>query len=342
MIKSMLLRTGRSELGHPDEVLAVHERILAVSPAQGRDIKVGSGRRVHVIEAGKGPPVVLLHGSSTSSLLLLPLLERLKGLRGIVVDRPGFGLSDPRRRFPRALPRRCSRVPGRGSRRAGVGHTRACGQLHGWDLGPVVRPGPPRSRSSARAARCGPAVARHSCPATLASDGHIRSRGAAGALDQTQPEAGRSDDDLDGREGHHQQLPGPDRGARRGGQRPGRLRGQPRRAPGGHLALRVPTSVAGAARRAAATHRADVVGKGRSRPHRSGQGRQGDRQTAPQRPARGAACGSCAGSATPTEQPNSFPRLSVEFTGGEVPGFKICRRRIMAAQETTITRLEGT
>ena len=95
MIKSMLLRTGRSELGHPDEVLAVHERILAVSPAQGRDIKVGSGRRVHVIEAGKGPPVVLLHGSSTSSLLLLPLLERLKGLRGIVVDRPGFGLSDP-------------------------------------------------------------------------------------------------------------------------------------------------------------------------------------------------------------------------------------------------------
>ena len=56
MIKSMPLRTGRSELGHPDEVLAVHERILAVSPAQGRDIKVGSGRRVHVIEAGKGPP----------------------------------------------------------------------------------------------------------------------------------------------------------------------------------------------------------------------------------------------------------------------------------------------
>jgi pimeloyl-ACP methyl ester carboxylesterase len=97
MIQSMLLRTGPSKLGRPDEVVAVHERILAVSPAQGRDIKVGAGRRVHVLEAGEGPPVVLLHGSSTSSLLLVPLLERLKGLRGIVVDRPGFGLSDPAR-----------------------------------------------------------------------------------------------------------------------------------------------------------------------------------------------------------------------------------------------------
>jgi pimeloyl-ACP methyl ester carboxylesterase len=95
MIQSMLLRTGPSELGHPDEVLAVHARILRLSPAQGRDIKVGSGRRVHVIEAGEGPLVVLLHGSSTSSLVPLPLLERLKGLRGIAVDRPGFGLSDP-------------------------------------------------------------------------------------------------------------------------------------------------------------------------------------------------------------------------------------------------------
>lgn len=54
-----------------------------------------SGRRVHLIEVGAGPPVVFLHGSSTSSLSLLPLLERLDGMRAIAVDRPGFGLSDP-------------------------------------------------------------------------------------------------------------------------------------------------------------------------------------------------------------------------------------------------------
>jgi pimeloyl-ACP methyl ester carboxylesterase len=63
----------------------------------GRDrlIEPRSGRRVHVIEAGEGPPVVFLHGSSTSSLSLLPVLERLEGVRAIAVDRPGFGLSAP-------------------------------------------------------------------------------------------------------------------------------------------------------------------------------------------------------------------------------------------------------
>jgi len=38
---------------------------------------------------------VFLHGSSTSSLSLLPVLERLEGVRAIAVDRPGFGLSEP-------------------------------------------------------------------------------------------------------------------------------------------------------------------------------------------------------------------------------------------------------
>ena len=62
---------------------------------RGRQIKLRSGRRVHVIEAGEGPAVVLLHGSNTSSLSLLPVLERLRGVRAIAVDRPGFGRSEP-------------------------------------------------------------------------------------------------------------------------------------------------------------------------------------------------------------------------------------------------------
>jgi pimeloyl-ACP methyl ester carboxylesterase len=95
--------TGASALSHSDQVVATYERILERSSANRRFIKVGSDRLVHVIEAGDGAPVVFLHGSSTSSMLLLPLLERLDGVWGIGIDRPGFGLSDaadiPRERF---------------------------------------------------------------------------------------------------------------------------------------------------------------------------------------------------------------------------------------------------
>ncbi len=80
---------------HSDEVFEVHERILGAYPARSRHIQVRSGRRVHVIEAGEGPPVLHLHGSGTSSMSLLPLFEHLEGVRVVAVDRPGFGLSDP-------------------------------------------------------------------------------------------------------------------------------------------------------------------------------------------------------------------------------------------------------
>jgi pimeloyl-ACP methyl ester carboxylesterase len=78
-----------------EEVLEAHERMLGASPARSRSIDLRSGRRVHIIEVGEGPPVMFLHGSNTSSLSLLPLLERLEGVRAIAVDRPGFGLSEP-------------------------------------------------------------------------------------------------------------------------------------------------------------------------------------------------------------------------------------------------------
>ena len=80
---------------HSSDVVEIHERMLGVLPARSRYIDLKSGRRVHVIEVGEGPPVLLLHGSGTSSLSLLPVLERLEGVRAIAVDRPGFGLSEP-------------------------------------------------------------------------------------------------------------------------------------------------------------------------------------------------------------------------------------------------------
>jgi pimeloyl-ACP methyl ester carboxylesterase len=79
---------------HPDEVMAAHARVLAGSSAQSRYVEAAPDQRVHVIEAGDGQPLVLLHGSGPTALLFLPLLERLTDVRAIAVDRPGFGLSD--------------------------------------------------------------------------------------------------------------------------------------------------------------------------------------------------------------------------------------------------------
>jgi pimeloyl-ACP methyl ester carboxylesterase len=80
---------------HTEAVARIHERMLRGSRARPWYLRLASGSRVHVIETGGGPPAVLLHGSTTSSLSHLPLLDRVRGFRAIAVDRPGFGLSDP-------------------------------------------------------------------------------------------------------------------------------------------------------------------------------------------------------------------------------------------------------
>jgi len=93
--QGVAIRDSAGGVAHPDVVVAAHRQVLAGSSAQSRYVEMASGRRVHAIEAGDGQPLVLLHGSGPTALLFLPLLERLKGVRAIAVDRPGFGLSDP-------------------------------------------------------------------------------------------------------------------------------------------------------------------------------------------------------------------------------------------------------
>jgi pimeloyl-ACP methyl ester carboxylesterase len=71
-----------------------HDALVAGSSVTPHDVEV-RGRRVHLIEAGTGRPILLFHGSFTSSLSNVPLVERISGARAIAVDRPGHGLSDP-------------------------------------------------------------------------------------------------------------------------------------------------------------------------------------------------------------------------------------------------------
>jgi pimeloyl-ACP methyl ester carboxylesterase len=49
---------------------------------------------VRVLEAGDGPPLVLVHGSGTSASTWAPLMPHLGTHRLIALDLPGFGLSD--------------------------------------------------------------------------------------------------------------------------------------------------------------------------------------------------------------------------------------------------------
>jgi pimeloyl-ACP methyl ester carboxylesterase len=50
---------------------------------------------VRVLEAGDGPPLILVHGSGMSASTWAPLMPHLGPRRLIALDLPGFGLSDP-------------------------------------------------------------------------------------------------------------------------------------------------------------------------------------------------------------------------------------------------------
>jgi pimeloyl-ACP methyl ester carboxylesterase len=72
------------------------------NPPRGRFVEV-DGVRLHYLERGEGPPVVLIHGNVVSSedFALCGVLDRLAARHRVVAfDRPGFGHSErPRGRY---------------------------------------------------------------------------------------------------------------------------------------------------------------------------------------------------------------------------------------------------
>jgi pimeloyl-ACP methyl ester carboxylesterase len=86
---------ARTQQPHSAEIHEVYERLLAGASVRSRHVEVDGGGRVHLLEQGAGPPVVLLHGTGNPAGFLLPLLHELHGVRAIAPDRPGVGLSDP-------------------------------------------------------------------------------------------------------------------------------------------------------------------------------------------------------------------------------------------------------
>lgn len=80
---------------HPTEIFKIYERILKGSPAKGRFIELGAGHKIHILQSGTGSSLVYLHGGGAAAHTAVPMLEHLDGVRMIVPDRPGYGLSDP-------------------------------------------------------------------------------------------------------------------------------------------------------------------------------------------------------------------------------------------------------
>jgi len=85
----------RTQQAHSAEIRQVYERLLAGASVRSCHVEVDAGNRVHLLEHGAGPPVVLLHGAGNPAGFLLPLLRELHGVHAIAPDRPGVGLSDP-------------------------------------------------------------------------------------------------------------------------------------------------------------------------------------------------------------------------------------------------------
>ncbi|HET9007697.1 MAG TPA: hypothetical protein VFQ04_13350, partial [Actinomycetes bacterium] len=70
-------------------------RSYGLAPAE-RFVEVGSPPvRLRVQELGSGPPVLFVHGTGGPGAYFAPLLRELQGLRCLVLDRPGWGLSAP-------------------------------------------------------------------------------------------------------------------------------------------------------------------------------------------------------------------------------------------------------
>jgi haloalkane dehalogenase len=78
-------------------------------PFTGHYLDVASDVRLHYLDEGHGPAVVMVHGNPTWSFFYRNLVLRLRGrYRCVVPDHVGCGLSDkpPRSRYPYSLERR--------------------------------------------------------------------------------------------------------------------------------------------------------------------------------------------------------------------------------------------
>ena len=80
-----------------DPTPKVFEPDRTLFPFQSRYLELDDGNRIHYIDEGKGPTLLLLHGNPTWSFLYRDIIAGLKdSFRLVAPDYPGFGLSRAR------------------------------------------------------------------------------------------------------------------------------------------------------------------------------------------------------------------------------------------------------
>lgn len=70
-------------------------RSVGPAPVERRIPLERTGTTVRILEVGDGPPVLFVHGASSSASTWAPLVAHLDRFRCLLLDRPGCGLSDP-------------------------------------------------------------------------------------------------------------------------------------------------------------------------------------------------------------------------------------------------------
>ena len=78
---------------------------MGLTPSERRIRPSSTGTSVRVQEVGTGEPVLFLHGEISPGSGWAPLVAHLPGVRSLLVDRPGTGLSAPYRITASNLPR---------------------------------------------------------------------------------------------------------------------------------------------------------------------------------------------------------------------------------------------
>ncbi|MDH3247867.1 MAG: alpha/beta hydrolase [Acidimicrobiia bacterium] len=68
---------------------------VGVTPTESFVTMPRLGVKVRVQEVGEGEPVLFVHGGPNAGSTWAPMIEHLDGVRALLVDRPGTGLSEP-------------------------------------------------------------------------------------------------------------------------------------------------------------------------------------------------------------------------------------------------------